>query len=78
MGHNNIVQSAQGLMNAISNATLSEKHREGDYHGISIFLPDDQSYYSGSDRNTYRNLDFSGATYWDDFLLDRLDGEVNG
>ncbi len=76
MGHNNAVQSVQDVINAIINAMLIEKHRDGDYHGISIFLPDDQSYYSGSDRDIYRNLDFSDATYWDDFL-DRLYGEVN-
>ena len=63
-----VVQSAQYVMSAINNAMLIEKHRDGDYHGISIFLPDDQSYYSGSDRNTYKNLDFSSATYWDEFL----------
>ena len=64
MGPNNAVQSAQDVMNVIINATLSEKLRNRDYHGISIFLPDDARWY----KTSYETLDFSGDTEWAEFI----------
>ena len=80
----NIVQSAQDVMNAINNAMLSEKHRDGDYHGISIFLPDktwwtlkysDDTPYSDSFKYIYRYLDFSQQTSWYDFIVALYPGD---
>jgi len=66
------------LMRAIEATVLNESHRGYDYHGISIFLPDevwwtlryeDGTPYSDYFRHIYRYLDFSQQTSWDDFIV---------
>ncbi len=64
MGHSNAVQSAQDVMNAISNTVIQRNQTNISYHGISIFLPDDARWY----KTSYETLDFSDATEWAEFL----------
>ncbi len=59
-------RAAYKVMEAIICAVIKETHNNsmGDYHGISIFLPDDAKWY----KTSYETLDFSSATGWADFL----------
>ncbi len=44
----------------------NDSHRDGNYSGISIFLPDDRKWYDEYE-DEYYTLDFA-ALHWDDFL----------
>jgi len=56
----------------------SDSHRGGNYNEISIFLPDEvwrENYTKEINPNVphdyfddYRNIDFSSATSWDNFI----------
>ena len=64
-------EAARDVMNAIEQVVEQEKHNNGDYHGISIFLPDDRRWYYNSTWGTsatYRATDFAQYTEWDNFL----------
>ncbi len=65
----NVVQSAQDVMNAISNTVIQRNQTNISYHGISIFLPD-KTWWNRykNDFQEYSNLDFSHSTAWDNFI----------
>ncbi len=76
-GENSDVGSkALYLMRAIEGTVLKESHRGGNYHGISIFLPDEAWWgdYYDSYWSKYTSLDFSSASNWDEFLYTLYEG----
>ena len=73
-----VVNAAHNVMNAINQSVEQENHNKGDYHGISIFLPDKiwwNKYTNYINHNNphnyfrdYKNLDISNDYSWDDFI----------
>ncbi len=58
-------------------AEILGNNKKGEYHRISIFLPDSLwwtlsdsqgNYYKEDFKNVYVNLEFSDNTNWDDFI----------
>ncbi|EDY34731.1 Thrombospondin type 3 repeat family [Aciduliprofundum boonei T469] len=77
-----VVNAAHNVMNAINQSVEQENHNKGDYHGISIFLPDqtwwtlkysDDTPYSDSFKYIYRYLDFSIDREWYNFISQLYD-----
>ncbi len=47
-----LINAAEDVMTAINNLVIFQKFKNGDYHGISIFLPDSGKWYKdGSGRD---------------------------
>ena len=62
-----IKNSAQDVMDAINNSCIYEAHGnlKPDSHGLSIYWAEDEISYDSE----YENIDFSGNTTWDEFLI---------
>ncbi len=67
--NSDVVNAAHNVMNAVNQSVEQENHNKGDYHGISIFLPD-KTWWNRykNDFQEYSNLDFSHSTAWDNFI----------
>ncbi len=76
--NSDVVNAAHNVMNAINQSVEQENHNKGDYHGISIFLPDQtwwNKYTNYINHNNphnyfedYKNLDISNDYSWYDFI----------
>ena len=69
-------RAAWNVMSAIEEAVIYGRYSDKDYHGISIFLPDEVWWgdYYDSYWSKYTSLDFSSASNWDEFLYTLYEG----